>query len=111
MPGRKLVAVFQPHLYSRTRDFAAGFGEALLAADVAIVLPIYPARERPIEGVDSEMVVTQARSHGHRDVSSVAGFEEAMVRLAEAVEPGAVVITMGAGDVDQVAETWLGRAS
>lgn len=111
MPERLLVAVFQPHLYSRTRDFATGFGEALLAADVAIVLPVYPARERPIAGVDSQLVVAEARRLGHGSVSSVAGIEEAVARLSEAVAPGTVVLTMGAGDVHRVAEMWLEETS
>ena len=52
-PGRRIVALFQPHLYSRTRDFAHEFGEALRVADVAIVAPIYAAREKPIEGISA----------------------------------------------------------
>ena len=56
-PGRRLVAVFQPHLFSRTRDFADGFGRALLEAEQVVVLPVYPARERPIDGVDENLVV------------------------------------------------------
>ena len=63
-PGQRLVVVFQPHLYSRTRDFADGFGRALLGADVVVVLPIYPARERPIDGVDEALVVSAAIRYG-----------------------------------------------
>ena len=107
MPGRRLVAVFQPHLFSRTRDFAAGFGEALLAADTAIVLPIYAAREKPIDGVDSELVVAETRAQGHQEVISVDSLEAAVKVLTEVVTPGAVVLTMGAGDVHRVAELWL----
>jgi UDP-N-acetylmuramate--alanine ligase len=108
MPGRRLVAVFQPHLFTRTRDFAAGFGDALLAADEAVILPIYPAREAPIPGVDSGIIVDEARRHGHRAVTSVAGMDEAVARLADSLKPGDVLLTMGAGDVYRVAERWLG---
>jgi len=108
LPGRRLVAIFQPHLFSRTREFAGGFGEALLAADAAVVLPIYPAREAPIPGVDSEIVVEEARRLGHEAVTSVEGMDEALVRLEEVLTPGDVLLTMGAGDVYRLAERWLG---
>jgi UDP-N-acetylmuramate--alanine ligase len=108
LPGRRLVAVFQPHLFSRTRDFADGFAEALLAADEAVVLPIYPARETPIPGVDSDIIVNRARREGHPSVISVAGMDEAHAHLAGTLEPGDVLLTMGAGDVFRVAQRWLG---
>jgi UDP-N-acetylmuramate--alanine ligase len=108
MPGRRLVAVFQPHLFSRTRDFAVGFAEALLCADEVVVLPIYPAREAPIPGIDAQMVVDQAREHGHNAVTSVAGMDEAMSYLEDRLGEGDVLLTMGAGDVFRVAERWIG---
>ena len=61
-PGRRLTVIFQPHLYTRTRDFAPGFAQALSLADEVILLPIYPAREEPIPGVTSEMVLEQVTS-------------------------------------------------
>jgi UDP-N-acetylmuramate--alanine ligase len=61
-PGRQLTVIFQPHLYTRTRDFAAGFAEALSLADEVILLPIYPAREQPIPGVSSEMILENITS-------------------------------------------------
>ncbi len=108
MPDRRLVAVFQPHLFSRTRDFAGGFGEALTGADVALVLPIYPAREKPIPGVDSRIVVEEALRCGHPSVVGAAGFDEALELLAGVLEPGDVMLTLGAGDVYRLAEDWLG---
>jgi len=107
MPSRRLVAVFQPHLFSRTRDFAAAFGEALLAADVALVLPIYPARESPIAGVDSSLVVDEARRGGHAAVQAVDGMAAALERLSGMLQPGDVLLTLGAGDVHRLAEGWL----
>jgi UDP-N-acetylmuramate--alanine ligase len=102
-----LVAVFQPHLFSRTRDFAAAFGDALLAADVALVLPVYPARESPIAGVDSGLVVDEARRGGHAAVQVVDGMDAALERLSGMLEPGDVLLTIGAGDVHRLAESWL----
>ena len=61
-PGRRLTVIFQPHLYTRTRDFAPGFAQALSLADEVILLPIYPAREEPIPGVTSEMVLEKVTS-------------------------------------------------
>ncbi|HOC43152.1 MAG TPA: UDP-N-acetylmuramate--L-alanine ligase [Thermoanaerobaculales bacterium] len=108
MPGRRLVAVFQPHLFSRTRDFAGAFGEALLAADVTIVLPIYPARETPIPGIDGSLVADEARRRGHAAVETVDGMAGALARLGGLLQPGDVLLTLGAGDVHRLAESWLG---
>jgi UDP-N-acetylmuramate--alanine ligase len=106
-PEARLVAVFQPHLFSRTRIFAREFGEALLAADVALVLPIYPAREQPIPEVSHELVVTAARSSGHRQVLAAASFQDALDRLDDLLRPGDVLLTLGAGNVVHLGETWL----
>jgi UDP-N-acetylmuramate--alanine ligase len=108
MPGRRLVAVFQPHLYSRTRDFAAGFAEALMDAESAVILPIYPAREEAIPGVTSELVVTKAVQLGHRGVVSAGSADEAIGLLEALLRPGDVMLTLGAGDVFRLAEDWLG---
>jgi UDP-N-acetylmuramate--alanine ligase len=108
LPGRRLVAVFQPHLFSRTRDFAAGFADALMGADIAVVLPIYPARERPIIGVTSTLVTDYANRLGHPKVVSASGLDDSLGLLDELTHPGDVVLTMGAGDVHRVAEMWLG---
>jgi UDP-N-acetylmuramate--alanine ligase len=107
MPGRRLVAVFQPHLFSRTRDFARGFAEALLDAEVAVVLPIYPAREQPIPGVSSRLVVDEALRLGHRHVMCGSELGEPRELLDRLVSPGDVVLTVGAGDVYRLGEEWL----
>ena len=111
MPGRRVVAVFQPHLYSRTRDFAKDFASALLGAEVAIVLPIYPAREEPIEGVSSQLVVEEAERLGHPRVLAGPPIGEAVEQLEELLEPGDVLLTVGAGDVDDLAAAWLEGAA
>jgi len=97
-PGRRLVAAFQPHLFSRTRDFADAFGEALCGADSVFLAEIYPAREQPIPGITSDLVATAMQREG-----SPAVWQGARADLAEAltqfVRDGDVVITMGAGDI------------
>jgi len=92
-PGRRLLAIFQPHLYTRTRDLAPEFAEALSLADEVILLPIYPARELPIEGVCSEMIGRMLSVEW-----SMAEREELRARLQEMDTD--VVVTFGAGNID-----------
>ena len=96
----RAVVVFQPHLYSRTEAFAAQFGEALSAADEVFVLDVYAAREQPLAGISGATVADAVSA----PVSYVADFSAVAARVAAAVAPGDVVVTMGAGDV-----TLLGR--
>jgi UDP-N-acetylmuramate--alanine ligase len=107
-PGRRLIAAFQPHLYSRTRDFAPQFGEALSRADAVFLTEIYPARERPIHGVTSELIADAARQLGRapdwRGVRS-----ELAAALATFVRDGDVVLTLGAGDVTRTGPELLAR--
>ncbi len=96
---RRVVCVFQPHTYTRTRDFVREFGQAFMNADVLIVTDIYPARELPIEGVTGEMIAQAARNFGHRDVRFVPDKAAVPAVLADIVRSGDIVITMGAGDI------------
>jgi UDP-N-acetylmuramate--alanine ligase len=106
-PDRRIVAAFQPHLFTRTRDFATEFGRALAAADVVLLAEIYPARERPIEGVTAGLVADAAAAAG-RPVAW-RGERAAMAgALAELVRPGDVVLTLGAGDVTRTGPELLG---
>lgn len=100
-PGRRLVAVFQPHLYSRTQAHGAALGAALAAADVAVVTAIYRAREQPIPGVSGRQVVEAAADAGAETVW-VAERAGLALRVAEVVREGDVVLTLGAGDVTAV---------
>ena len=93
-PERKLIGVFQPHLYTRTRDFADGFKRVLGTLDECILLPIYPAREEPIPGVTSEML-------GGQVVQKAELVAELQRRVAASREP-VVVLTVGAGDIDRL---------
>ena len=97
---RKLVLVFQPHLFSRTRDLADGFASSLDLADEVILLPIYPARELPIEGVSSEMILNKMKLKN----KSIMTKDELINKVSEIVQTsdneGVVFITAGAGDID-----------
>lgn len=95
-PDRTLTAIFQPHLYSRTRDFAAAFGESLSIADRAIVLDIYPARELPIEGVSAELIFQYVRSARKVQCPKTELTNELEKELPE------LLVTIGAGDIDQL---------
>lgn len=105
-PERRVVVAFQPHLYSRTRDFALEFGSALAAADVVFLTEIYPAREQPIEGVTSSLVADALGAAGGR-LAWRGRREELASALAVSVEAGDVVLTVGAGDVTKTGPALL----
>ena len=92
-PGRKITAVFQPHLYTRTRDFHRGFAQALSLADEVLLVPIYPAREEPIEGVSSDMIA-ELLTVPHRTVPL-----EHIAFETEKARPD-ILITFGAGNIE-----------
>jgi len=104
---RRVVAIFQPHTYSRTRDFYEEFGKAFVNADVAIITDVYAARERPIQGIDGELIVHSAAAYGHRSVCYVPDRADVAARALELIEPGDMVITMGAGDIWKSADEIL----
>lgn len=97
-PGRRIVVAFQPHLFSRTRDFAGDFGHALARGDVIFLTDIYPAREQPLPGVTSELIATAAAKAG-KPVTWRGTRNDLASALATEVRPGDVVITLGAGDI------------
>ncbi|HET7614033.1 MAG TPA: UDP-N-acetylmuramate--L-alanine ligase [Gemmatimonadaceae bacterium] len=99
-PGRRIVAAFQPHLFSRTRDFSAAFGAALSQADCVFLAEIYPAREQPIPGVTSELVASSMKQGG-RPVTWQGERSALAEALSKFVREGDVVITIGAGDITQ----------
>ncbi len=105
--GRRVVAVFQPHLFSRTRDFHREFGSAFYQADVLVVTDVYPAREQPIPGVTGEMVAKAAKEFGHRDVHYVEDKNAVSEFLEGIVKSGDMLITLGAGDVYKIGERFL----
>ncbi len=104
---RRIVAVFQPHRFTRTASLEEDFARAFYHADVLIVLPIYAAGEDPIPGVSAERLVTLIEKFGHRDVAYASDFAAAEELLAERLEPGDLLLTLGAGDVWKVGERVL----
>ena len=97
-PDRKVTGVFQPHLYSRTKDFAAEFAESLSLLDELILLDIYPAREKPIEGVTSKIIFDKVAC------PKVLCNKEELLPLLEKKQDIEVLLTIGAGDIDQLLE-------
>lgn len=96
--GRKVTGIFQPHLFSRTRDFADGFARELAQLDEVILLDIYPAREKPIEGVTSKMVFDQIANSNKKLIT-----KNELPAMAEKFD-GGVILMMGAGDIDTLVE-------
>ncbi len=109
-PERRLVALFQPHLYSRTRDLSDAFGAAFLAADALLVTPIYGSREAPLEGITGELVAEAARRRGHRDAHFVNERAAIFDTLRRELRENDLLITMGAGDVLRFGEAFLAGA-
>ncbi len=109
-PGRRLVALFQPHLYSRTRDFSEDFGRSLSAADACLVMDVYPSREKPLPGVSGALVADAARRAGRNgSVSYVSDRKDVVDCLERLLAPGDVLVTLGAGDVVRFGEEYLKR--
>jgi UDP-N-acetylmuramate--alanine ligase len=106
---RRVVAVFQPHLYSRTRDFYEDFGRSFFNADILVVTDVYPAREEPIQGITGELIASTAKQFGHKQVHYIADKKEVPGFLLGLVQTGDLVITMGAGDIWRFGEEFLAR--
>ncbi|NWF50592.1 MAG: UDP-N-acetylmuramate--L-alanine ligase [Ignavibacteriaceae bacterium] len=104
---RRLVAVFQPHLYSRTKDFYKEFAESFIISDVFICTDIYPARELPVEGVSGELITNAAKQLGHGSVYYVKSKTDVPSKLYELKKDGDVIITMGAGDIWKYGERFI----
>jgi UDP-N-acetylmuramate--alanine ligase len=103
--GGRVIAVMQPHRYSRLGDLMEDFQGCFNEADAVYVTPVYAAGEDPVEGVDSEALVGGLRSRGHRDASTIETHGELAERLAERVGPGDIVVCLGAGDITKWAAT------
>jgi len=107
---RRIVAVFQPHRYTRIRALEEEFARAFYHADIVIVLPVYAAGEDVIPGVTSERLAELIKKHGHRDATCVPDFPAALQLLNERLREGDLLLTLGAGDVWKIGEEWLGNA-
>ena len=106
---RRTVCVFQPHLFSRTRDFYEDFAKAFLLADVLLVTDIYPAREEPIQGITGELIVNAAKQYGHKNVHYVPDKKTVPDALLTLVKKDDLVIMMGAGDIWKCSAEFLKR--
>lgn len=104
---RRLVAVFQPHLYSRTKDFYQEFGRSFLNSDVFICTDVYPAREEPIPGVTGELIAEATRKFGHKNVHYIADKKNVPAFLNDIKQEGDIIITMGAGDIWKFGEQFV----
>jgi UDP-N-acetylmuramate--alanine ligase len=100
--GRRLVVVFQPHRYTRTRDLLAEFATSFNDADVLFLTSIYAGGELPIPGVTSKALVDALVAHGHRDVTYVEKRADLARAIAPKLKEGDIVLTLGAGDITQV---------
>ncbi|WP_321495525.1 UDP-N-acetylmuramate--L-alanine ligase [uncultured Desulfobacter sp.] len=103
-PDKRLVVVFQPHRYTRTKALFQEFTRAFYQSDVLMVLPIYAASEKPIDGVDSEKLVEGIKAHGHKDACFAPDFTQALSIITHKAKPGDMVLTLGAGDVYTLGE-------
>jgi UDP-N-acetylmuramate--alanine ligase len=108
-PGRRLVLVFQPHRYTRTRDLLDDFATVLAGADVLMVTEVYPAGEAPIKGADGRAICRAVRSRGKVEPIFVAKTEDIAAALRDVMQPGDVVVTMGAGHIGAVAHELPGQ--
>lgn len=108
-PERRLIVLFQPHRYSRTVALLDRFAISFNQADMLMIAPIYPASEKPIEGVDSNLLFREIKRHGHRDVINCADLDEIIDEASKLVRPGDVVMTLGAGDINKVGTELLRR--
>jgi len=105
--GRRLVVAFQPHRYSRTHHLFEDLTRAFNRADVLLLTDVYAAGEQPIEGADSEHLAAAIRAHGHRDVTHVPRRTDLVEAIASRLQPGDVVITLGAGDITKTGRELL----
>jgi UDP-N-acetylmuramate--alanine ligase len=106
-PDRRLVVAFQPHRYTRTKELFDEFVTAFYDADILILTDIYAASEKPIEGVSSDALARAIRRHGQKDVTYIADREAISGHLAGIVQPGDIVLTLGAGNIWQAGEALL----
>ncbi|MCF7793770.1 MAG: UDP-N-acetylmuramate--L-alanine ligase [Candidatus Cloacimonetes bacterium] len=103
----RIVTVFQPHLFSRTRDFYQEFGRSFFQSDVLVITPIYPARENPIPGITGKMIAKAAIQSGHKNVIYIDKNEDIIPQMENLAQPKDIFITMGAGNIYKYGESFL----
>jgi UDP-N-acetylmuramate--alanine ligase len=105
--GRRVVTLFQPHRYTRTRDLMDEFARSFYGADVLLVCDIYPASEDPIEGINSRALAEMIERFGHRHVEYIGAMQNGAARLKEIIQAGDIALTLGAGNVYQAGDELL----
>ncbi|MDG2287924.1 MAG: UDP-N-acetylmuramate--L-alanine ligase [Candidatus Marinimicrobia bacterium] len=105
--NRRIIGVFQPHLYSRTRAFYQEFAIALMETDILVVTDVFPAREKPIEGVNGKMVADFAKDSGHKNVFYIENLENLEKKLDNICQSNDMIITIGAGNIWRYAESYM----
>jgi len=108
-PNRNLIVVFQPHRFTRTQILFKEFLTAFYQADHLVITEIYPAGEKPIEGVNAQSLYQGIKEHGHKSLVFFPTSEEIITHLVEKIKPGDVVLTLGAGDVGKIGIELLQR--
>ncbi len=107
----RIIAVFQPHLYTRTRDFSSPFARSLALADVSVITDVYPAREEPLPGIGGDLIAGKIKDYGQTKVNYFKNKEKISGFLLGIIRPGDLVITLGAGDIWKVGEELLKKLS
>lgn len=103
--NRRIIAVFQPHTYTRTQKFFKEFARAFDDADIVIVTDVYPARELPIKGVDGKLIANNMIKYGHKNVYYIPKFDDILPYLQDLVKENDIVITIGAGNIVRISDT------
>jgi UDP-N-acetylmuramate--alanine ligase len=109
--NRRIISIFQPHLFSRTQEFFREFGQALLESDLVLVTDVYPAREKPISGITGEMIYKELDRLGHANAYYVPDLDDVIEKLDQIVQPGDLVITLGAGNIWRYSEKYIQHLS
>jgi UDP-N-acetylmuramate--alanine ligase len=107
VPGRRVVCLFQPHRYTRTKHLLAEFFSAFNQADAVIIMDIYAAGEQPLPGVTAQAVCDGIKGYGHKDVTHISGKDAVVEHLVRTLRPGDLFLTLGAGDVGKLGEAVL----
>jgi UDP-N-acetylmuramate--alanine ligase len=105
--NRRIIAIFQPHLYSRTRDFCDDFGQSFFNSDILLVCPVFPARERAIPGITGRIIADAAIKAGHKSVTYISDNSKIVDEVLSIVKQGDLVITIGAGNIFKYGEALI----
>jgi UDP-N-acetylmuramate--alanine ligase len=103
MTGGRVIAVVQPHRYSRLRDLFKDFSTCFNDADIVAITDVYAAGETPIDGINADTLVASLKSHGHRDPRRLASLDDLASFVRAEAKPGDIVVCLGAGDITQYA--------